>query len=141
MKPLPLVTRIIGRRGKRNDIMKPDEKYTVGINNDIIQSQSQAQSILCTMLFPCWSQKLDAKVRKKVVVRSVELLAKNNEITTLYVPSRSSASTTEAISTSSFKTLSIDSLLSSVNVSGLLVLPNQRIRPTIVNKATKIKSK
>ena len=136
MKPLPLVTRIIGRRGKRNDIMKPEEKYTVGINNDIIQSQSQAQQILCTMVLPCWSQKLDAKVRKKVVVRSVELLAKNNEITTLYVPSRSSASTTEAISTSSFKTLSIDSLLSSVNVSGLLVLPNQRIRPTMVNNAT-----
>lgn len=141
MKPLPLVTRIIGRRGKRNDIMKPEEKYTVGINNDIIQSQSQAQQILCTMVLPCWSQKLDAKVRKKVVVRSVELLAKNNEITTFYVPSRSSASTTEAISTSSFNTLSIDSLLSSVNVSGLLVLPNQRIRPTMVNNATKIKSK
>lgn len=141
MKPLPLVTRIIGRRGKRNDIMKPEEKYTVGINNDIIQSQSQAQQILCTMVLPCWSQKLDAKVRKKVVVRSVELSAKNNEITTFYVPSRSSASTTEAISTSSFNTLSIDSLLSSVNVSGLLVLPNQRIRPTMVNNATKIKSK
>ena len=141
MKPLPLVTRIIGRRGKRNDIMKPEEKYTVGINNDIIQSQSLAQQILCTMVLPYWSQILDAKVPKKVVVGSVELLAKNNEITTLYVPSRSSASTTEAISTSSFKTLSIDSLLSSVNVSGLLVLPNQRIRPTIVNNATKIKSK
>ena len=141
MKPLPLVTRIIGRRGKRNDIMKPEEKYTIGINNDIIQSQSQAQQILCTMVLPCWSQKLDAKVRKKVVVRSVELLAKNNEITTFYVPSSSSASTTEAISTSSFNTLSIDSLLSSVNVSGLLVLPNQRIRPTMVNNATKIKSK
>ena len=141
MKPLPLVTRIIGRRGKRNDIMKPEEKYTVGINNDIIQSQSHAQQILCSMVLPYWSQILDAKVPKKVVVGSVELLAKNNEITTLYVPSRSSASTTEAISTSSFKTLSIDSLLSSVNVSGLLVLPNQRIRPTIVNNATKIKSK
>ena len=121
--------------------MKPEEKYTVGINNDIIQSQSHAQQILCTMVLPYWSQIFDAKVPKKVVVGSVELLAKNNEITTLYVPSRSSASTTEAISTSSFKTLSIDSLLSSVNVSGLLVLPNQRIRPTIVNKATKIKSK
>ena len=121
--------------------MKPEEKYTVGINNDIIQSQSLAQQILCTMVLPYWSQILDAKVSKKVVVGSVELLAKNNEITTLYVPSRSSASTTEAISTSSFKTLSIDSLLSSVNVSGLLVLPNQRIRPTIVNSATKIKSK
>ena len=42
LKPLPLVTRIIGKRGKRKDIMKPEEKYTVGINNDIIQSQSKA---------------------------------------------------------------------------------------------------
>ena len=83
LKPLPLVTRIIGKRGKRKDIMKPEEKYTVGINNDIIQSQSQAQNILCTMVFPCCSRILDAKVRKKVVVRSVELLANNNQITSL----------------------------------------------------------
>ena len=35
LKPLPLVIKIIGRRGKRNAIIKPKVKYVTGANNDI----------------------------------------------------------------------------------------------------------
>jgi len=36
LNPLPLVIKIIGKRGKRNAIIKPRVKYITGANNDII---------------------------------------------------------------------------------------------------------
>lgn len=53
LNPLPLVIKIIGRRGNRNAIIKPRVKYITGPNNDIIHHNPLRRfSVASTLSIP-----------------------------------------------------------------------------------------